>query len=140
MKFLLKSLRPALFLLVLIAFSGCEKYVTPNKVKRMITSDSWQVTTLIVGNQLITNQYANIELDFGDGGVLTILDVPNVKGHYNVGIAKKPTRLYISGVLVEPYSLLNDDWDVLTCTKTRLTLESDNGTHVNQMIINRVED
>ena len=128
-----------LVLTLVVGLTGCEKWVRPNKVKRILSEDSWRVTNLEVNETDMEDLLANVRLGFGDAGSLTILDVQGQKGGWDVGINKKPTTLYIFGLLNEPYFNLNDDWVVLTCSKTKLTAESDNGGVINKLTLTKVE-
>lgn len=125
---------------IAISIGGCEKWVRPGKVERIIQEDSWRVTSLKVNDSSIQEQLANVRLGFGEAGSLTILDVDGQKGGWDVGINKKPTTLYIFGLLNDPYFNLNDDWVVLTASKSRITAESDNGAYVNKLTLTKVEN
>jgi hypothetical protein len=136
---LFTGFKALLVVAALISISGCEKYVRPGKVERIITNDSWRIDYLSVSGADVSNEFIGLTLGFGEKGSVTVLGAQGVSGKWDLGINKKPTTLYLSGFIDIPYFNLNDDWVVLTASKTKLTMESDNGAHVHKLTISKVE-
>lgn len=126
-------------LMLLFIMSGCETYVTPKKVERIIPKDNWRVTTFSFAGQDLSDEFEDIILVFGESGSITTFPTSSGEtGVWSVSSDKKPTLLYISGFVVQPYFFLNDDWEVTECSKTRIRLKSDNGSTSNSMTLVKV--
>jgi hypothetical protein len=124
---------------LLTGLNSCEKRVSPNKVERIITKDSWQITAFLYEDQNIEGSYSAITLGFGESGSLSLLPSTGVTGNWELGLGKKPTLLYLSGFFDPAYSLFNDDWTVVTCSKKTIRLESESGAFLNQITLTKVE-
>ena len=118
---------------------SCEKYVTPNKVIKKISVDSWQITQFVFQDTTITNEFMNVQFGFGEDGPIVVIGQQGVSGNWSVGENKEPTVLYISSFLQDPFFKLNDDWTVTTCSKSTIRLESENGSFTNQITLQKVE-
>ena len=118
----------AYVLMLGMIFFSCEKHVTPDKVTNKITKDSWNITNYTFGDSLVTLEYADHGFAFSDDGGISVSNAPYAGGHWSVGLNKKPTVLYLSAFQEAPFTRLNDDWEVLTCSSDRITLFSKNGS------------
>lgn len=117
------------YVLVLgMIFISCEKHVTPDKVSRKISQDSWNITNFTFADTLVTQEFANHGFAFDEGGGVAISNAPYAGGIWSVGLNKKPTVLYFSDFQEAPFTRLNDDWEVETCSGDRITLYSQNGS------------
>lgn len=119
---------------------SCEKYVTPNKVTKKISVDSWQITQFVFQDTTITNEFQNVQFGFGEDGPIVVFGQQGVSGNWSVGENKEPTVLYISSFLQDPFFKLNDDWTVTTCSKSTIRLESENGSFTNKVTLEKVEN
>lgn len=135
-----KSIVLIFSLLLVWNISSCEKHVTPAKVERKITVDSWQITSFTFLDSTVVLDYANKLFGFGEGGGIIIQNEPGTGGHWSLGLNKKPTILYINGFLYHPYARLNDDWEVLTCSDSKFTLQSENGAFTNSVTFTKLEN
>lgn len=125
---------------LIIGTSSCEKRVTPKKLERIITKDSWRISNFYFEGQNIESAYANKTLGFGDeDGSLTVLPYEGITGHWHASLGKKPTLIYIYAFTDSLYFNLNDDWTVSTCSKSTIQLESESGSFVNKITLTRVE-
>lgn len=131
-----------LFLLVsLFQLSGCEKHVTHRKAERILFRDTWRIQSLVINTNQVADLFLGLSITFGEADRLNINGTgSDVHGKWVVGLNNKPTTLYIDGLQLEPYSFLNEDWEIITCSKSSLTLQSVNGSVVNKMSISRIED
>lgn len=111
-----------------IIFISCEKHVTPDKVERKLTQDSWNITNFMYIDSSVTLDYADHGFSFSDGGGIAISNAPDAGGSWSVGLNKKPTILYFTNFQEAPFTRLNDDWEVQTCSSDRITLYSQNGS------------
>lgn len=134
----MKLLQLLLILSSAVLLSSCAKWTNPKKVDRIITKDSWRVTLFYAYGDNLESQFANVRLGFGDEGSLTVLDTQGVSGTWSLSLDNKPTTLYLSTFQDEPYFFLNDDWEVKTCSKQEITLESQNGTFINKLTLTKV--
>ena len=78
--------------------------------------------------------------DFGDNGVVAVKPYFGISGNWNAGLGKKPSKLYISGFSEPIYFPFNDDWTVMTISKTTIRLESENGSNLNKITFTKVEE
>ena len=129
-----------LSIIVVWTISACEKHVTPSKVERKITVDSWQITSFTFLDSIVQLDYTNKLFGFGEGGGIIIQNEPGTGGHWSLGLDKKPTILYINGFLYYPYTQLNDDWEVTTCSDSKFTLLSENGSYTNSVTFMKLEN
>ena len=83
-------------------------------------------------SQSLTFDEADRLLVNGTGG--------NVQGKWVVGTSRKPSYLYIDGMQNIPYLYLHDDWEIVTCSKSTVTLQSINGSVTNTMSLSRIDD
>lgn len=137
-------LMSSIFLLfaLFIPLSSCEKRVTPNKLSRIITKDSWRITSFSFNGDNIASSFTDKTFGFEGKkeGSLTVLPFTGLKGSWSSGLNKKPTILYISSFVDAPYFYLNDDWTVVTCSKKTITLESVVGSVTNKITLTKVEE
>ncbi len=130
----------ALLLAAIVLVSGCEKQVSPNKVERKITEGRWAISSFTFLDSLVTTDYSNKLFGFGEGGVVAVQNEPNNGGSWSVGLNKKPTILYLGSFINDPYTRLNDDWEVLTCSSDQITLQSENGAYTNKLTFFKKEE
>ena len=137
-----KAIALSLFLGISLIFglSSCESRITPNKVERVLTKDTWRISLFLYEGQNIEANYIGTTFDFSDNGVLSIVPFTGVSGNWNAGLGKKPSLLYISGFIDPEYFILNDDWTMTSCSKQTIQLESENGSFVNKLTLMKVED
>lgn len=114
-------------------FISCEKHVTPDKVSRKIVQDSWNITNFVFADSLVTLEFADHGFAFSDDGGIAISNAPYAGGNWSVGLNKKPTVLYFTSFVEFPFTRLNDDWEVETCSSDRITLYSKNGSIENRV-------
>ncbi len=119
----------------MLVFTSCEKYVTPGKVERKLTKGNWKITLFTHVGESIEGQFATVQLGFGEEGSMTVLNSGGAKGNWELSTNKNPTILYITGLVDEPYFFLNDNWEVMTCKKDKMTLKADHGNVVNYLTI-----
>ncbi len=122
-----------------VLLSSCEKRVTPRKVERIISVDSWKFTSFMFMGGDSTVAFAGQSIGFGEDGSLTFLNAGGIKGQWTVGTSKKPTILYVSSILTEPHAYFNDNWEVKTCSKEEITLSADHGSYINTVVLTKVE-
>lgn len=118
--------------------SSCDKYVRPKKVERIVNDNIWTVSYCLVNG--VQHEFPNTEFHFREAGYIAVSTTDTVNGKWTVGLDKKPTTLYISAFYFAPYFVLNDNWEVLTADKNRLTLQADHGNIVNLLTLIRKED
>lgn len=121
-----------------LMLTGCEKYVRPNKVERIVEDNKWSVSNCIVNG--VNYEFLNTEFHFREAGYIAVSATDTLNGKWTVGLNKKPTTLYISSFLYDPYFVLNDSWEVLTAAKNRLTMRAEHGNVVNSLTLIRIED
>jgi hypothetical protein len=122
-------------ILLVIFLSSCEKHVTPKKVSRIITEDSWVISSFTFLDSNVVVDYTNKLFGFGESGNIIIQGESGVGGHWSVGLNKKPTVLYLDNFIAFPYNRLNDDWEVLTCSDSKISLRSENGSFTNSLTL-----
>lgn len=118
---------------------SCDKYVTPSKVERKITKDRWYMDSFIFLDTIITEDFTSKYFSFGEEGQITIQNDNVNSGIWEVGLDKDPTVLYISGFSNLPFSLLNDDWEVTTCSDEEFSLRSENGSYENRIVFKKLD-
>lgn len=123
-----------------IGLSGCQNYVTPKKVDRIISKDGWKITNFNFEGQDVTSEFNGKIFGFGESGSITVLPFTGVTGKWNTGLNKKPTILYIQGFIDAPYFYLNDDWEVVECSKSTFKLESSSGSYLNKVTFKKDEN
>lgn len=129
----------AAFLIIAISLGACDK-ATPSRVEKKIVKDSWVVVGFTYLGNDIVDQFEGYRFGFAeDGQIVTYLNDLNQyqNGHWEVGLDKDPTVLYISEFIDQPMLKLNDDWHVTTCSNDKITLQSDD--QVNSVTLNRLE-
>jgi|TARA_B110000902_G_scaffold145684_1_gene168089 hypothetical protein len=124
---------------LLAGLSSCEKRVTPNKVERIFQKDSWKITSFIFQDQNIEDNFNAVTFDFNETNGITALPANMYAGNWDMGLNKKPTILNIFNVFEPSYSALNDDWTVVTCGNSLITLESQNGPFLNTIVFRKIE-
>lgn len=124
---------------LLTGLSSCEKRVTPNKVERIITKDSWKINLFVFEDQNIEDNFNAVTFDFNETDGITALPTITYAGNWDVGLNKKPTILNIFNVFEPSYAALNDDWTVVTCGNSSITLESQNGQFLNTITMVKIE-
>lgn len=125
-----------LFLGILLS---CDKYVTPSKVERKITKDSWYISSFVFLDSTITADFTGKYFGFGEEGEIIIQSDLVNKGNWAVGLDKDPTILYIGGFSNDPFNKLNDDWEVTSCSDDKFSLRSENGAFVNELVFNKLD-
>lgn len=118
---------------------GCSTYVSPKKVNRLISVDSWKIVKFEFNGMDIAADFSGQTFGFGESGSVSVLPGIGVSGSWNTSLNRKPTLLYIQGFTATPYFYLNDDWTVLECSKTRIKLESTVGSLTNSVTFLKVE-
>lgn len=121
-----------------IALSSCEKWVTPKRVERILKRDSWKATEFMYMDTNITAVFASVTIGFGDENSMTFLNSGGVKGEWSVSSGKKPTIVYITNILDDPYTKFADNWEVNTCSKNKVTMSADHGSFTNSLTLERV--
>jgi len=129
-----------LFIFAFSALSGCSSYVSPKKVDRVISVDSWRITQFNFNGTDIAADFSGQTLGFGSSGSVTVLPGNGVSGSWNTSLNRKPTLLYIQGFTAVPYFYLNDDWTVVECSKTTIKIESTVGSVTNSVTFLKVEE
>ncbi len=133
--------RPILVMVFsLFVFTGCSSYVTPKKVDRVISVDSWKITQFNFNGTNIAADFSGKTLGFGESGSVTVLPGAGESGSWNSSLNRKPTLLYIQGFVTTPYFYLNDDWTVVECSKSTIKLESSVGSVTNTVTMIKVEE
>ncbi len=118
-----------LFVLSLVGtFGACKKYTTPRRVEKIISVDSWTVKRFLSNGEVITSEFEGKSFGFGESKNIVVSEDENATGQWGTGLNKNPATLYITGFSYEPYTLLNDDWSVVSCSKKEFVLEADNGS------------
>ena len=137
-----KTIAFSLILGVVFIFgmNSCETRITPNKVERVITKDSWSITLFLFQGQNIETNYTGKTLDFSENGVVSVAPFSGISGNWNAGLGKKPSLLYIGGFVDTNYFMLNDDWEITACSKSSIKLQSENGEFVNKITLTKVEE
>jgi len=125
---------------LIFGMTSCERRVTPNKLERIISKDSWMISNFYFEGENIEDGFAGKTLGFGDEtGSLTVLPYDGITGHWHVSTGKKPTLLNIYAFTDSLYFNLNDDWTVSTCSSSTIRLESETGTYINKLTLTKVE-
>lgn len=126
---------------LIFSITSCERRVTPNKVERIISKDSWMITHFYFEGQNIESAYTGQMLGFGDeSGSLTVLPYTGIEGHWHVSTGKKPTLLNIYAFTDSLYFNLNDDWTVNSCSNSTIRLESESGSYLNSLTLTKIEN
>jgi hypothetical protein len=124
---------------LLSGLNSCEKGVSPNKVGRVIVKGSWRITSFLYEDNNIEGSYNAITLGFGESGSLTVLPSTGTSGSWEMGISKNPSLLYITGFFEPMFFILNEDWEVVSCSNKIIMLESQNGAFLNQITLRKIE-
>lgn len=127
---------------ILFTNSSCEKYVTHNKSERILLRDKWLIQSCVINNNEEAELFLGKTLTFDEADKLIVNNTGNssVQGKWVVGLNRKPCHLYINAMQNIPYSYLNDDWEILTCARSTVTLQSINGSVTNTMTLTRIEE
>jgi hypothetical protein len=65
-------MKRVLFLLVLLlSFTSCKKYVTTNKVNRVLQRDSWRISGFVHQNNNLTDSFNGVTFVFGESSKLS---------------------------------------------------------------------
>lgn len=131
----------ALFLMLsigLMTLSGCSKYSSPGKVKRLLTKGNWKITSIFIANESLTNDFSSYEFIFKDDNDIDVIGDETIGGTWGTSIEKNPTRLEIHITPFEPFYHLNADWTFTECTRNQMVLEVNTGSHINTMILRKV--
>lgn len=133
------GIRLALFASLIMVVSACTTYVSPKKVERIITVDSWKITSFIFNGTDIASQFSDKTVGFGESGTITFFPTIVETGSWTTSSGRKPTLLYIQGFVADPYFNLNDDWTVVECGKFTVKLESEVGSTTNTITLIKIE-
>ena len=115
--------------------------MTHNKAERILSRDTWRIQSCVINNDEVALLFLGQSLTFDGGDRLLVNDSGgSVHGKWVVGTSRKPSFLYIDAMQNIPYSYLNDDWEIVTCSKSTVTLQSVNGSVTNTMSLSRIED
>jgi uncharacterized membrane protein len=129
----------ALLSLMVVTSLSCEKYSSPNKVKRIIVEGRWKFTNAFIDNVNVTNVYEPYSFSFAENGNITVHGDATITGNWSTGIEKNPTTLNLTLTPFAPFYDLNADWTVTTCKNDRMTLELDGATATDVLILSKVE-
>lgn len=126
-------------LLVLVGTSaGCEKYSSPNKVKRHIVNGSWSLSSAFIDNVDMTSTFENYSFTFSEAGLVDVIGDETISGNWTTGIEKNPTTLELTLTPFVPFYHLNADWTVTACKKDRMTLELRGSSSVDVLILSKI--
>lgn len=127
-------------LLVLVGTSaGCEKYSSPNKVKRHIVNGSWRLSSAFIDNVDMTSTFENYSFTFSQAGDIDVIGDETISGNWSTGIERNPTTLDLTLTPFAPFYHLNADWTVTTCKKDRMTLELRGSSSIDVLILSKVQ-
>ncbi|MDX2360081.1 MAG: hypothetical protein QNK23_04705 [Crocinitomicaceae bacterium] len=120
-----------LWLLLAIVLISCDK-VSPGKVERKITKDSWVIVTFNYESNDIASDYANYRFGFAEEGGSVAVFISGLNtgqpGGWSIGLNNDPTILYLEGFVNVPLTILNNDWTVTSISDDNMNLESDGNT------------
>ena len=128
----------ALLAVLIFSFASCEKHVTPNKIERKISNDSWRIVEFMYDHQDITLNYADDEFAFGEAGQITLLNNDSINGYWSTGL-DKPTLFYLESFFTEKYEIMNDDYQVVHLTDDLFKLRADYGQTVNRITFSKIQ-
>ena len=127
-------------LLVFVGIStGCEKYSSPNKVKRHIVNGTWRLSSAFIDNADVTSDYENYSFTFSQAGDIDVIGEETISGNWSVGIERNPATLSLTLTPFDPFYHLNADWTVTTCKKDRMTLELRGSSAIDILILSKVQ-
>lgn len=69
---------------LLTGLSSCEKRVTPNKIERIITKDSWKINSFVFEDQNIEGDFNAVTFDFNETNGITALPAITFAGNCRV--------------------------------------------------------
>jgi hypothetical protein len=101
-------------------FIGCEKHVTPSKIKRKITKGTWRIAELVENDTNRTVFYSGLKFTFDQEGKLAVKGDTTLNGTWKLGTEKNPTLFFISLPLSEKTNFFVDDWLVYGVSRTEL--------------------
>jgi hypothetical protein len=128
-----------LLMLFGLTTTSCEKYSSPNKVKRHIVDGRWKLTSAFIDNVSMTGVFDPYSFSFSENGDVTVHGDATITGNWSTGIEKNPTTLSLTLTPFAPFYHLNADWTVTTCKHDRMTLELDGAGATDVLILSKVE-
>ncbi len=105
---------------------GCNKRSTPNKVKKILTEDSWKIERFTDGGVNLKDLYNADYFVFETGNGLKIPNRPE-SGSWFLTSEKNPAVIEINLPTTTDLSVLADDWNVVYINKTEFHLERKDG-------------
>jgi hypothetical protein len=131
-------MKQVLFLFVLLmSITSCKKFVTTNKVNRVLQLDSWRISGFVHQDNNLTDSFNGVTFVFGESSKLSSSE--GLDGKWTVNDTK-PTKLYLSGYYQGDgiFFYLVDDWLVKECSKNEVVLTAESGSFTNQITFRRI--
>jgi hypothetical protein len=124
--------------LIFFGTSGCDKYSSPRKVKRIITQGKWAISSAFIDNENATVDYSDYQFRFQEDGDIVILGDATVSGPWSAGVESNPTFLSITITPFFPLYNLNADWEIMEITPDRMLMQLNGGSAVDVLIFTQV--
>ena len=112
--------------LLILTTLACNKRVTPNKVERIITQDSWKIQRFVNNGVEIKDTFALDLFVFDEHNNLKIPNRPEI-GSWFLTSAKNPAVIEFNLPTNTNLAYLADDWNMVYLNKNEFHLERKDG-------------
>ncbi len=139
MKNQLKSIRVIFYLFALVLlFTNCEKYTTPNKLDKKLTKGTWRIGKAVVNSDNLTSVYSGYLFKFTSNKNIEVSGTVTTSGSWYRGNDKNPVILFISlpASFPELY-VFSDDWQVNQLSDTQVVMKRNDGSE-DELILRKV--
>jgi|TARA_R110000737_G_scaffold124916_1_gene157354 major membrane immunogen (membrane-anchored lipoprotein) len=130
---MLKKLNLTLVIVSVLLISSCNKVKTKS-VEKDITSGTWKITQFSEDSDDQTAHFNSYTFTFNDGGTVTATNSNNtISGTWSVTKDKSNddsssnVDFILSFPATDDFDELNDDWDILTQSSSKLELKDVSG-------------
>ncbi|MFN8238933.1 MAG: hypothetical protein U0T77_12250 [Chitinophagales bacterium] len=124
-----------IFFLAIIAFSSCSKVdslVAPSTSAR-IQQGKWKVTLYSEDSVDKTSRFNNYEFSFTGNSITAVKGSTTISGTWSIGMEDddddSSEKFIMNFGSIVPFDELNDDWNLVEETSTKLRLEDVSGGH-----------
>lgn len=119
-RFTLRYITCLVLLAAVTALSGCKKYSSPNKVKRVITEGTWKVNYLFVDGVDRADEFSEYRFKFFEDGDINVIGEETIDGSWKTDVNKNPTNLMLQLTPFLPFNELNADWKLSILSKDKI--------------------
>lgn len=133
-----KSMFKLLLTIAAFILLGCSKYSSPNKVKRIITEGTWEVSYLYINGTSHEDEYNSYSFNFQEDNSIIVNGDETIDGTWTTDVNKNPTTLELQLTPFIPFNLLNADWTVTYISKTKIEGEVYTDSGKDLLILNKL--